>query len=187
LTIPTSAPISIPGLSAIPLVGSGLFKQPAVTYVTYGLVPLLWWWMYRTHDGLALRAVGESRAAAEAAGRQPLRIRFVAILVGGAAGGLAGGALVLTQAGTFVEGMSAGRGFIAIAIVVLGRWHPVGVAVAALIFGAASALQYLLQALGLSLPYQLLLALPYLLTLAGLAGVAGRVRAPAGLARLEAR
>jgi general nucleoside transport system permease protein len=81
--------------------------------------------------------------------------------------------------------MSAGRGFIAIAIVVLGRWHPLGVAVAALIFGAASALQYLLQALGLSLPYQLFLALPYVLTLAGLAGVAGRVRAPAGLARLE--
>jgi simple sugar transport system permease protein len=186
LSIPTSAPIAIPGLSSIPLVGSGLFRQPAVTYVTYGVVPLLWWWMYRTHDGLALRAVGESRAAAEAAGRRPRRIRFLAILFGGAAGGLAGGVLVLTQAGTFVEGMSAGRGFIAIAIVVLGRWHPLGVAAAALIFGAASALQYLLQALGLALPYQLFLALPYVLTLAGLAGVAGRVRAPAGLARVDA-
>jgi ABC-type uncharacterized transport system permease subunit len=185
LSIPTSAAIAIPGLSAIPVVGSGLFKQPAVTYAVYIAVPLLWWWMYRTHGGLALRAVGESRAAAEAAGRHPLRIRFMAILFGGAAGGLAGGVLVLTQAGTFVEGMSAGRGFIAIAIVVLGRWHPLGVAVAALIFGAASALQYLLQALGLSLPYQLFLALPYVLTLGGLAGVAGRVRAPAGLGRLE--
>ncbi len=187
LSIPTSAPIAIPGLSSIPVVGSGFFKQPAVTYVAYGVVPLLWWWMYRTHDGLALRAVGESRAAAEAAGRRPLRIRFLAILFGGAAGGLAGGVLVLTQAGTFVEEMSAGRGFIAIAIVVLGRWHPLGVAAAALIFGAASALQYLLQALGLALPYQLFLALPYVLTLTGLAGVAGRVRAPAGLARLEAQ
>jgi simple sugar transport system permease protein len=101
-------------------------------------------------------------------------------------GGLAGGTLVLAQAGTFAEGMSAGRGFIAIAIVVLGRWHPTGVALAALVFGAASALQFLLQALGLALPYQLFLALPYVLTLAALAGVAGRVRAPAALARIDA-
>jgi len=148
-------------------------------------VPIVWWWMYRTHDGLALRAAGESVAAAEATGRNPSRIRLLAILFGGLTGGLAGGVLVLAQAGTFAEGMSAGRGFIAIAIVVLGRWHPIGVAAAALVFGAASALQYLLQALGLSLPYQLFLALPYVLTLAGLAGVAGRVRAPAGLARID--
>ena len=185
LSIPTSPRVSVPGLAAIPILGSGFFDQPIVTYVTFALVPILWWWMYRTHDGLALRAVGESLAAAEAAGRNPQRIRLLAILFGGATGGLAGGILVLAQAGTFAEGMSAGRGFIAIAIVVLGRWHPIGVAVAALIFGAASALQYLLQALGLALPYQLFLALPYVLTLAGLAGVAGRVRAPAGLARVE--
>lgn len=185
LSIPTSPRMGIPGLSAIPIVGSGFFDQPLVTYLTFALVPIVWWWMYRTHDGLALRAVGESASAAEAAGRSPARIRLLAILFGGATGGLAGGVLVLAQAGTFAENMSAGRGFIAIAIVVLGRWHPIGVAIAALIFGAASALQYLLQALGLALPYQLFLALPYLLTLAGLAGVAGRVRAPAGLARVE--
>jgi simple sugar transport system permease protein len=93
--------------------------------------------------------------------------------------------LVLAQAGTFAEGMSAGRGFIAIAIVVVGRWNPLGVALAALMFGAASALQFLLQALGLALPYQLFLALPYVLTLAALAGVAGRVRAPAALAKVD--
>jgi simple sugar transport system permease protein len=110
-------------------------------------------------------------------------VRFFAVLFGGVLGGLAGGTLVLSQVGTFAENMSAGRGFIAIAIVVLGRWHPVGVAVAALIFGAASALQFLLQAIGLNLPYQLFLALPYVLTLAGLAGVAGRVNAPAALGR----
>lgn len=185
LSIPTSPRLSIPVLSSIPVVGSGLFDQPIVTYVGFALVPLTWWWLYKTHDGLALRAVGESTAAAEAAGRSPRRIRLFAILFGGATGGLAGGVLVLAQAGTFAEGMSAGRGFIAIAIVVLGRWNPVGVAVAALIFGAASALQYLLQALGLALPYQLFLALPYVLTLAGLGGLAGRVRAPAGLARAD--
>jgi len=185
LSIPTSPRVSIPAFSAIPVMGSGFFDQPLVTYVAYALVPIVWWWMYRTHDGLALRAAGESVAAAEATGRNPSRIRLLAILFGGLTGGLAGGVLVLAQAGTFAEGMSAGRGFIAIAIVVLGRWHPIGVAAAALIFGAASALQYLLQALGLALPYQLFLALPYVFTLAGLAGLAGRVRAPAGLARID--
>ena len=90
---------------------------------------------------------------------------------------------MLAHSGTFAEGLSAGRGFIAIAIVVLGRWHPLGVALAALLFGAASALQYLFQAMGWPVPYHIFLALPYLLTLAALAGVAGRVRAPAALAR----
>jgi simple sugar transport system permease protein len=98
---------------------------------------------------------------------------------------LAGATLVLAQAGTFAENMSAGRGFVAIAIVVLGRWHPLGVALAAVLFGAASALQFLLQAMGLALPYQLFLALPYALTLAALAGVTGRIRAPAALARVD--
>lgn len=185
LTIPTSRPVAIPGLSAIPVIGSGFFDQPAVTYVMYALIPCLWWWMYRTHAGLSTRAVGELPSAAEAAGIRANRVRFWSLVFGGATGGLAGGALVLAQAGTFAEGMSAGRGFIAIAIVVLGRWHPIGVAVAALVFGAASALQYALQALGLDLPYQLFLALPYLLTLAALAGIAGRVRAPAWLARVD--
>jgi len=113
------------------------------------------------------------------------RFRSLAILFGGATGGLAGATLVLAQAGTFAEGMSAGRGFVAIAIVVLGRWHPMGIALASLVFGAASALQFLVQSLGLGIPYQLALALPYVLTLAGLAGVAGRVGAPAALARID--
>lgn len=183
VTVPTSPRLAIPGLSRLPVVGAAFFDQPPVTYAVYVAVPVLWWWLYRTQAGLALRAVGERPAAALAAGISPARVRFVAITLGGALGGLAGAALVVAQAGTFVEGMSAGRGFVAIAIVVLGRWHVLGVALAALVFGAASALQFLAQALGLSVPYQFFLALPYLLTLAALAGVAGRVRAPAALAR----
>jgi simple sugar transport system permease protein len=101
----------------------------------------------------------------------------------GALAGLAGATLVLAQVGTFAEGMSAGRGFIAIAVVVLGRWRPFGVALAALVFGAATALQFWIQALGLHVPYQAVLAVPYALTLAALAGVAGRVRAPVALGR----
>ena len=183
LSIPTSGPVIVPGLSSIPLIGPAFFTQPAVAYVAYAAVPLIWWWMYRTHAGLALRALGESPAAAAAAGIAIRRVRFGAIVFGGVLGGLAGATLVVAQAGTFAEGMSAGRGFIAIAIVVLGRWHPGWVAAAALLFGAASALQFVLQAIGLSIPYQAFLALPYLLTLAALAGVAGKVRAPAALAR----
>jgi ABC-type uncharacterized transport system permease subunit len=185
LTIPTAGPLAIPLLSRVPIIGTAFFAQPITTYIAVLLVPAVWWWMFRTHAGLALRAIGESRSAAEASGIRPTRTRFGALVFGGAVGGLAGGTLVLSQVGTFAENMSAGRGFIAIAIVVLGRWHPVGAAIAALVFGAASALQFLLQSMGLNLPYQLFLALPYVLTLAALAGVAGRVNAPAGLARVD--
>jgi len=185
LSIATAGPIAVPGLSSIPILGSGFFKQSSITYLVYILVPAVWWWMYRTHGGLAVRAIGESPAAARAAGIRVRRLRWLAVVFGGVTGGLAGGMLVLAQAGTFAEGMSAGRGFVAIAIVVLGRWNPAGVALASLVFGAASALQFLLQAAGLALPYQLFLSLPYVLTLAALAGVAGRVRAPAALARAD--
>jgi len=185
LSIPTSGPMPIPLLSRVPGLGRALFGQPPITYLTYLLVPASWWWLTRTHGGLALRAIGESPDAALAAGVSVKRYRFGAILVGGALGGLAGGTLVLAQAGTFVEGMSAGRGFIAIAIVVLGRWRPIGVGLASLLFGATMSLQYLAQAMGLDVPYQLFLALPYVLTLAALAGVGGRARPPATLARIE--
>jgi ABC-type uncharacterized transport system permease subunit len=183
LHIPTSAPLTLSPLSGLPLLGTALFAQPAVTYACYLFFPLAAWWMFRTHAGLALRALGESPAAASAAGIRTSRVRVYALLVGGALAGLSGATLVLAQSGTFAENMSAGRGFIAIAIVVLGRWHPAGVALGSVVFGAASALQFGLQAMGWTLPYQLFLALPYMLTLAALAGAVGRARAPAALGR----
>lgn len=183
LSVPTSGPVAVPLLSRLPVVGGALFDQPLPTYSLYVIVPLVWWWLYNTCEGLGLRAVGESHDAAAAAGVRTGRVRTIALLFGGVLGGLSGATLVLAQSGTFAEGMSAGRGFIAIAIVVLGRWHPGGIAMAAVLFGAASALQYLFQAMGWAVPYHLFLALPYLITLAALAGVAGKVRAPAGLAR----
>lgn len=182
LALPTSAPYAIPWVSTLPIIGA-LFQQPPITYALYVLVPLLAWWIGRTHSGLALRAIGEQPEAALAAGVNVALVRVLAVLFGGVLGGLAGGTLVLAQAGTFAEGMSAGRGFIAIAIVVLGRWNPIGVALAATIFGAASALQFAFQAMGWQIPYQLFLALPYALTLAGLAGSKGRARAPAMLGK----
>ena len=185
LGIPTSAPLTVPGLSSLPMIGTALFSQPPVTYLAYLLPLALAWWLARTHAGLALRAIGERPEAAEAAGVAVDRVRTAAILTGGALGGVAGGTLVLAQAGTFAEGMSAGRGFIA--IVVLGRWTPLGVAGGALLFGAASALQFAFQAMGWNAPYQLFLVAPYLLTLTVLAGAGGRARAPAALGKALGR
>jgi len=162
LTTPTLAPTPIPLLANIPIIGPVLFNQTVVTY---------------------LRAIGENPEAAMAAGISPKRFQLAATAFSGLLGGLAGGVLVLAQAGTFAEGMSAGRGFIAIAIVVLGRWHPIGTAIAALIFGAASALQFFFQAMGWEIPYQLFLAFPYALTLVALAVVRKRTYAPAALGR----
>lgn len=181
LSIPTVAALPIPVLAELPLIGRALFAQPVFTYAVYLLIPALWWWMYRTHTGLALRAVGEAPEAARTAGVRVRRVRVGAVLFGGMLGGASGASLVLAQSGTFAEGMSAGRGFIAIAIVVLGRWHPVGVGLAALLFGAASALQFFFQATGWRAPYQFFLLLPYALTLVLLGVRRGRAAPPAAL------
>ena len=146
-------------------------------------VPCVWWGLYRTRWGLALRATGEDRHAAAANGVAVDRTQTVALLIAGAFAGLGGATLVLAQVGSFAEKMTAGRGFVAIAIVVLGRWSPFGVLAAALLFGALQALQFLLQGMGFDLPYQLFLVLPYVLTLLALAGLVGRARAPAGLGK----
>ncbi|MGH7638918.1 MAG: ABC transporter permease [Gemmatimonadaceae bacterium] len=162
--VDTDPVLRIPVLSEIPVIGSALFAQPMVTYVAVALVPLAWWVLHRTQVGLALRAVGEAPEAARAAGVRAKTIQASAVIVGSAFGGLAGAALVLAQAGAFAEGMSAGRGFLAIAIVALGRWRPIGVALAALVFGAAMALQFVVQAFGWTVRYELVLMIPYLLT-----------------------
>lgn len=182
MLVETDAPVRLPLLADIPIVGPGFFNQPVVTYAAFVLIPVVWWFLYRTHAGLALRAVGEAPAAARAAGVRVRTVQGAAILFGAALGGLAGGALVLAQAGTFAEGMSAGRGFLAIAIVALGRWRPGGVALASLVFGTAMALQFVVQALGWNLRYELVLMIPYVLTLVAL-GAFSRGRAPAMLAR----
>lgn len=183
LDVRTLEPVAIPGLSSIPVLGPALFNQPVLTYLVLVAAPLAWWLLFRTTWGLRLRAGGESAEAARAAGVDVRWTQTVAVVVGGLLAGVAGATLVLAQVGSFAERMTAGRGFIAIAIVVLGRWHPMGVLVAALGFGAATALQFVFQALGLDVPYQFFLMLPYLLALLALTGIVGRVRSPAGLGR----
>jgi simple sugar transport system permease protein len=183
LQLPTLAPVAVPGLSRIPVLGPVLFVQSVLTYLAVVLDLAACWLLWRTRYGLELRAAGESPEAARAAGVAVTRVRLIATLIGGGFAGLAGASLVLAQVGGFAERMTAGRGFIAVAIVVLGRWHPLGALLAALLFGATSALQYLFQAAGTGIPYQALLALPYLLALAVLATAVGRSNAPAGLTR----
>lgn len=137
----------------------------------------------RTRVGLSVRATGERAVAAHAQGIPVVAIRFGCTLFGGLCAGLAGAALVLWISNTFVEGMTSGRGFIALSIVLFGAYRPLGLAAGALLFGAASALQFQMQAMGLHIPYSLLLMSPYVLTLAALALFAGRGTGPADLAR----
>ncbi|HEX2780499.1 MAG TPA: ABC transporter permease [Gemmatimonadaceae bacterium] len=187
LRVPVIAPLAIPGLARIPVIGGALFAQSVFSYAAVVALGIVWWGMARTHLGLALRACGERPVAARSAGVATGRVRTGAAIAAGAFAGAAGASLVLVQSGTFAEGMSAGRGFIAIAIVALGRWRPGGVLVAALAFGAASALQYLFQARGWTLPYQAFLALPYVATLVALATARARGAAPAALGQAEER
>ena len=143
----------------------------------------VWWWLYRTRHGLELRACGEQPVAAEASGVRVTRVRWLTLLFGGAMAGIAGAFLSVGDNNTFIPNMSAGRGFIALAIVTAGRWNPTGCLIAALLFGFAESLQYQGQALGLHLPYQLFLALPYVGTLLILALGSRYSGAPASLGR----
>ncbi len=181
LTVNTLARIRLGPLARIPILGPALFNQNGLVYLAFLLVPLVWLILYRTRYGLHLRAAGERPEAADALGLGVYRLRWQAMLVSGVLTGLAGAYLTLGYTNTFVEGMSAGRGFIALAIVILGEWRPLGVAVAAVLFGAAIALQFTLQAVGTGLPYQLFLALPYVLTLVVLTLLGGQGHAPSAL------
>lgn len=173
-------PLAIPLLSKLPIAGAALFHQSPVAYVVYPLVPLAAVLLYRTRAGLIVRATGENPAAVDALGLSVARVRAACVLASGALAGVAGAYLSISYTNTFVEGMSDGRGFLALAIVVFSRWDPWRAAAGALLFGCATALGIRLQGqpvAGADVPYQLFQALPYLLTLAILAF--GRSRASA--------
>jgi general nucleoside transport system permease protein len=158
---------------ALPVLGP-IFRQYLLTYVAFFLlVPLSWWLLYRTRFGLALRAVGENPEAADAAGINVFRLRYLALAIGGALMAIGGAFLSLAQLGAFSPGIIAGRGWVSIALVIFARWDPVRAMWGALIFGGVFALQLRLQTLGFNLPFELFLALPYLVTIAALA-LAGR-------------
>jgi simple sugar transport system permease protein len=180
---PTVAVLPIPGLAELPLLGPVLFAQTPFVYAALGLAVAVALGLSRTGAGLRLRAVGESARAADAEGVAVDRVRFRAVIVGSALAGTAGAVLTLSHSDVFTEGMTAGRGFIALAVVIFGRWSAGGVVGAALFFGAATALQFRLQARGAEIPYPVFLMFPYLVTLTVLAVAGGRARAPADLGR----
>ena len=175
--------IKIPVLSSIPLLGPSIFNQSVIVYLTLILVPLIYFFLYRTALGLKIRAVGEHPKAADTLGVNVFKIRYGTIIVGSMLAGAAGAFLSLALLSFFVEGMVAGRGFIALAAVIFGKWNPFGVLGASLLFGAGNAIQLKLAVLGTDIPYQIFLMIPYLLTVAALAGFVGKAIPPAASGR----
>lgn len=176
--IPT---LNIPSLASIPLIGPIIFSQNVLVYVTLLFVAVSGFVLYKTKFGLKLRAVGEHPRAADTAGIAVKKIRYIGVLLSGAFAGLAGGFLVLGQLGIFRDNIVSGRGFIALAIVIFGRWNPYKATLAALIFGAADALQLSLQIFSLNIPSQVLVSLPYVLTIIAMSGILGKVISPSAL------
>ncbi|MCI0560972.1 MAG: ABC transporter permease [Nitrososphaera sp.] len=174
--IPGLADWSLPILSHVPVLGRILFQHDLLVYLMYLAVPLAWFILYRTHWGLMVRAVGEDPEAAASTGVNVYRIRFFSLVVGGALAGLAGAYISIAHTQLWLENMVAGRGLIAVALVVFGTWDPVKVFFGSLLFGAVSALQLRLQAAGVNVSSYLLSMLPYLLTIAVLIYATARVQ-----------
>ena len=171
-----------------PIVGGGLLGHNPLAYLALLLVPAVWWGLYRTRAGLRLRATGENPAMVDAAGLSVKGLRYASLAGNGLLCGLAGSTLVLAQNANFVPNMTAGRGYMALAAMIFGNWHPVGALWACLLFGFLDAVAIRLQGVALpavlgggDVPVQAIQALPYLLTVVLLAGFIGRSRAPAAL------
>lgn len=182
--VPDLARWDLPGLSRLPYLGPVLFAHQPLTYVALLAVPVSWYVMFRTRFGLRLQAVGDKPEAVESVGIRGARLQLTGLLVSGVLAGLAGAHLSLGQLNFFNPGMTSGRGFIALAAMIFGNWRPVQVAGAALLFGYTDAIQIALQNAGYDLPSDLLIALPYLITLVALAGAVGRTRPPASIGKI---
>jgi ABC-type uncharacterized transport system permease subunit len=172
--------LSFPFLSDIPYLGKALFQHNIIIYLALLLIPVMWFVLYKTFWGLTLRSVGEHPMASSTVGINVNRIRYIAVLLSGAIVGMSGSALVSASGiNAFQENLSAGRGFIAFAAVVFGRYNPIGIFLGTILFGLGDALQIRLQAYGVDVPYQLLLTLPYLITLIALVAFMRNARGPA--------
>ncbi|AXK80293.1 ABC transporter permease [Pseudolabrys taiwanensis] len=171
----------VPGLSDLPALGRIVFNQDGFVYFSILLIAGIWWFLYRTRAGLILRAIGDNHASAHALGYPVLKVRFYAVLFGGACAGLGGAYLPLAYTPFFIPGMTAGRGWIALALVVFASWRPLRLVAGAYLFGAVSILQLHAQGAGIGIPSQLMSSLPYLATVIVLVLIS-RTRASAGSA-----
>ncbi len=180
-SVPTMQEVELPVLSQIPYLGPVLFQQKLAVYVAIFLAFLLHFLLYKTTLGLQVRAVGENPIASETMGVNIQRTRYLCVAFSGVMAGLAGAVLSVGEVGSFTYNMTAGRGFMALAIVIFGGWKPLLALAASLFFGIADSFQLSLQALGLNLPSELFLSLPYVLTIVVMAVSWARTSAPATL------
>ena len=174
-------PVRIPLLSDLPSLGEVLFDQSLPVYAAFLLVPLAWFILEKTTWGLRLKAVGQTPAAADSLGVSVDRVRYLAVCVGSMLAGLAGASLSLALVNLFQENLTAGQGFIAVALVYFGGWRPLGILLGALLFSTVNAFQLWMQVLGVAIPSDVAVMLPYLLTIVVLAFTVSRVRGPAAL------
>ena len=181
-------PFDVPLLAQIPLLGPILFRQHVLVYVSWLLFAGVSWFLYRSRAGLVLRSIGEAPDCAHAIGYPVIAIRYAAVVFGGACAGLGGAYLAVAYTPSWVEGMTAGRGWIALALVVFATWKPSRVIVGAYLFGSVTLAQFQAQAAGVAVPSQLLAMLPYLATIIVLAIISRdattiRLNAPASLGK----
>jgi len=165
-------------LQEVPLFGQVLFGQPVIVWIAIFLPFIAAWVIYRTSFGLNIRATGEHPQAVATAGISVIRMKYIGVILSGVFAGLGGATLALADLGLFAPNMTAGRGFAVLATLVVGKWNPILVAGAGLLLGAADAIALRAQTFGFAIPYQLLVMLPYLLTIAALAGLVGRTVPP---------
>lgn len=175
--------LAIPVLSNIPILGEIFFNHNILIYLAYLLVPVAWFVINKTTFGLKVRAVGHNPEAADSLGVSVKRVRYAAVIIGGALAGIAGASLSIGLTNVFQENMTNGLGFIAVALVYFGGWRPVGVLLGALLFSTVNALQLWVQVLGIPIPSDLAVMMPYLLTIVALAFAVRQIQQPAALTR----
>ncbi|MFW6215663.1 MAG: ABC transporter permease [Alkalispirochaetaceae bacterium] len=173
--------LEIPILSAIPVIGPMLFNNTILVYIAFGLVPVSWFILERTTIGLTIKAVGQNPAAADSRGINVNLVRYASVCFGSVLAGMAGASLSVSISNLFQDNLTAGQGFIAVALVYFGGWTPVGVMFGALIFSVANSVQLWLQVLGVNISSSLANMLPYILTIVALTVTVSRGRAPAAL------
>lgn len=177
------SPLALPWLSEIPILGPILFRHNWMVYLAIWLVPAAWFVLFRTTWGLRVRAAGTAPEAADSLGVRVNAVRYQCVILGSAMAGLAGAFLTVGQANMYADVITAGRGFIAVALVYFGRWNPWGVLAGSLLFSTVNALQLWIQVLGIAFPYEFAVVLPYVMTIVALALAVRRVSAPTALGR----
>ena len=186
-TVSGFAPLYIPWLSDIPVLGDVLFRQNILVYGAYALVPLSWFIINKTTIGLKLKAVGQNPAAADALGVNVAVVRYITVTLGGALSGIAGASLSIALLNVFQQNLTSGMGFIAVALVYFGGWSPVGALLGSLLFSSVNALQLWVQVLGIPIPSDFATMMPYVLTILALVFAVRKVNQPAALTKIFER